>query len=519
MQAIKYYQIGGFQGHLKDPPEVLAGHFTDGNHHGIDLVLGIRPSGASYLLMPHSRYVYLFRRPPYSAPWPSERFISLSPIHFANKQELTKKLRTLSSAKKEKNGQPRDRSQANTSYTVGGEGHSPVGQSRANFEHQRVLCCVCRNEIKELSEFALRLSPALRNVSMFSLTFNTWKADVRSRTERDQDPKILDVGWTEFTLPTAFNDLAVKSSVHLVVDENSLFNNPGMKRLEFEYGTTETVEKSSLCIRLRQLFTNAEKFLASPVLLLVHDEQQTLQLLRTLGIDTLGWVHGISNLLYSDENGSRGELYDDSSRFSTLHSSHRDRPSFSRTRSSRSRSPDWSAKCKVNSRPRSPQYRAPGHSAVYVVDVRQMHHVLRQISPLNDTVPSNARDLCIQEMPPMKEEDGTSKTIHIVEKGWCAGNESRLLGRMWYTMSRGPPIDEQRALRWSSMHIKGDAQFESLNPDLSRFSSDLKGDEDSDVDPNDVVLSSRPDAPPVATSSKVSLMDADGWDDESDEDD
>lgn len=87
--------------------------------------------------MPHSRYVYLFRRPPYSAPWPSERFISLSPIHFANKQELTKKLRTLSSAKKEKNGQPRDRSQANTSYTVGGEGHSPVGQSRANFEHQR----------------------------------------------------------------------------------------------------------------------------------------------------------------------------------------------------------------------------------------------------------------------------------------------------------------------------------------------------------------------------------------------
>lgn len=66
---------------------------------------------------------------------------------------------------------------------------------------------------------------------MFSLTFNTWKADVRSRTERDQDPKILDVGWTEFTLPTAFNDLAVKSSVHLVVDENSLFNNPGMKRL------------------------------------------------------------------------------------------------------------------------------------------------------------------------------------------------------------------------------------------------------------------------------------------------
>lgn len=69
------------------------------------------------------------------------------------------------------------------------------------------------------------------------------------------------------------------------------------------------------------------------------------------------------------------------------------------------------------------------------------------------------------------------------------------------------------------MHIKGDAQFESLNPDLSRFSSDLKGDEDSDVDPNDVVLSSRPDAPPVATSSKVSLMDADGWDDESDEDD
>lgn len=108
-----------------------------------DGIPGIRPNGASYLLVPDIRYYNLrLSRPRVrSSPWPGDCFISLSPIHFPSMAALDEKKKSYDSNKKDKRG-PRDRSKANTTFTSLGDGLSKEGIERASFEHQRCVPCV-----------------------------------------------------------------------------------------------------------------------------------------------------------------------------------------------------------------------------------------------------------------------------------------------------------------------------------------------------------------------------------------
>ena len=101
---------------------------------------GIRPNGASYLLLtPEQTFERrLFYRPRSS--WGADGFASLSPVHFANKKELVAKLESYKSTGRAKDGKPRDRSKANRQYVSAPDAGLPAGRQlhvRAYFEHQR----------------------------------------------------------------------------------------------------------------------------------------------------------------------------------------------------------------------------------------------------------------------------------------------------------------------------------------------------------------------------------------------
>ncbi|KAL6298435.1 hypothetical protein BKA93DRAFT_811261 [Sparassis latifolia] len=448
MQSTRYVQIGGYMGHMKDAPEAIAQALRVGET-GIELVLGIRSCGASYLLLPENRW----RGRRVSNPWPAERFMSLSPIRFNSATELVKKLHTLMS-KKTKNGAPRDRSKANSGYVTSGEDSSPVGIARATFEHQRVFVMLHRRELNNLSNYALQPAPWLHDVKVFSFACNTWTADTRSLTEREQNPHILDLGWSEFTVPDEHGDLAIESSVHLRIKENMLLQNPRMKRLNFSYGTTEIMDKTAICSRLKQFFApSTVGDTVPPKILLVHDAQKALKILQAFGVDTSQWESGIFRLLYHSMRGHDS--------YPSLH-----------------------------------------QPSVYVIDVHLMHEKLKQAILPSANIPNNAHDLSVQ---------GRSDVNDPAQQGWCAGNESGLLGRMWYSMARGPTIDEQRLCRWVMPVINsaGDVQDPPQAP--NEVNCD---DEDDEIDPNDMVgPKEQGSAPgPSATSDiYANMSDDDDW--------
>jgi len=122
------YQIGGYRNGRWGEPDELARRLFLNNGAGTDLILGILPNGASYMLQPGNP-----AGRPYGYKWLSQDFLSLSPIHFSTLEGLAEKLKSYVSKKA-----GRDRSQANRSYTDRDEKliHNN-GIARSNFEHQR----------------------------------------------------------------------------------------------------------------------------------------------------------------------------------------------------------------------------------------------------------------------------------------------------------------------------------------------------------------------------------------------
>ncbi|OCH86890.1 hypothetical protein OBBRIDRAFT_796710 [Obba rivulosa] len=421
------------------------------------------------------QYMNTFGRSP-RPPWPSQRYISLSPVRFANRAGLKEKLYTLASSRKSKTGEPRDRSRANTQYCSAGDGPSVVGTSRAAFEHQRVFIRLLREELEDPSAFALRPMQWSRDIRIVALAYNLWAADMRLLEERERDPKILDVGWTVFDTPRRSTSLSVMEARHIVLEENRLLNNHGAKRLPFINGTTETLNRISLASQLQQLFSlPPDGRLASPMMLLVHNARATLDILRALGVDTSRWVSGISDILYSPYDHNRSSRWE---------GHRRDMDERTPTRSARSQSPR--ARQAGGTRPRSPHRSTAGLPSVYVVDVRDMYLTMNGRQTRDDNILSNARDLCIED-----EALGNNATVQGESSpgnDWCAGNESRLLGCMWSSMARGPAVDEQCVLRWRQTEpVPGTSNTASESTVTASATTEASVDpDDSDFDPNDL---------------------------------
>ena len=111
----------------------------------LELILGIRISGASNLLLTCAEYDRLARvahERPYRNPTPLSEFSNLSPIAFESVDELAKKLKTYTqcanrtnTAKQRAKADPHDTSQANRIYSQG------TVSLRYTFEEQRCAYC------------------------------------------------------------------------------------------------------------------------------------------------------------------------------------------------------------------------------------------------------------------------------------------------------------------------------------------------------------------------------------------
>jgi len=63
---------------------------------------------------------------------------------------------------------------------------------------------------------------------------------------------------------------------------------------EFEYGQTEALDLSVIASRLQGFF---EERSTHPMILLVHDQGPSLNVLRNCGVDTSTWEVGITGLI------------------------------------------------------------------------------------------------------------------------------------------------------------------------------------------------------------------------------
>ncbi|KAI1794692.1 hypothetical protein LXA43DRAFT_996154 [Ganoderma leucocontextum] len=452
--------------------------FQDGD----DLVLGIRPNGASYLLLPVDRFDSRLGPQPRDRPWSANDFESLSPIQFGQKEDLVDKLSSYVSNKKNKDRNPRDRSKANTEYTAGGEDLSDRGDERSCFEHQRLLYRLLQKTIRRPGDYAVPMPSPFHDIQIYSLAFNLWFGDTRALDERMADPKVLDVGWTEFDAPTDSDDLKAVSTTHLTIEEERYLGNPGRTRSTLP-DITQAMPRDSVSTLLQSLFASERSDDASaPKLLLVHDAKTTMAVLRTFGVDTSKWATGIKHLLCNpavSDGLRRDSQYD-------VRLERRDHGLYGKSSRERSRSPCRQPADERHVRPRSPPTRRAEAPPVYIVDVRAMYGFLMRVAPGQDnSVLVNAKALRVQDTALQRGEDDQVIYEDIDPKQWCAGRESRLLGYMWEDMANGVAIDEQRAYR--DEIAKEAASYALAAGYLGRA-------DDEDVDPNDIIQ-------PMATGS------------------
>ncbi|PIL24311.1 hypothetical protein GSI_14064 [Ganoderma sinense ZZ0214-1] len=512
MEPVKYYQIGGFKAHLPwaqwnphSNSEVLIDSLMRMFRDDDDLVLGIRPNGASYLLLPVDQFDARFgQQRPRDRPWNAHDFESLSPIQFGTEKALIDKLASYVSNKKTRGGDPRDRSKANTEYTSGGEALSDRGEERSCFEHQRLLYRLLQKTIRRHKDFAVSLPPWFHDIQIYSLAFNLWFADTRPLDERLANPRVLDVGWTEFDAPTDSDDLKAVSTTHLTVEEERYLGNPGKTRLTLP-DITQAMPRDSIATLLQNVFSSQQSNAASmPKLLLVHDTKTTMAVLHAFGVDTSKWATGIKQLLYSYSSAARNDLrtvsqYD-------VHLERRDRGSYGKPSRGRSRSPRRQSTDERHVRQRSPPTHRAEAPPVYIVDVRAMYGFLMRVAPGHDnSILLNAKALHLRDTALHRGEDDQVIYQDIDPKQWCAGKESRLIGYMWEDLANGVAIDEQRAYRNEI------AKEAAALPPAARYQGRA---DDDDVDPNDIMQPMGAGSGQPKPSKPYGMFDSEDEDDE-----
>ncbi len=314
----------------------------------------------------------------------------------------------------------------------------------------RVFYRLCQNTIPNPRDYALDPGPWFPNVRIYSFAFNLWSSDLRSLEDRLADPRVLDVGWTEFDAPTDSDDLRAVSTTHLALEENRILMNKGRTRLvcfatlfpcclttelacfQTLPDISQAMPQASIAKLVQDLFAperDGER--QPPKLLLVHDEATTRHVLRSFGVDvdSLRWVKGIKELLYCPLP-ARG--YDRATaERDTYKSYHHNDARELRDRNlkwsrNRSRSPRRRPEDETHIRSRSPPPRVDPPS-VYVVDVRQMYHYLMLTPTSNETVLSIAKALNVRDTAMARGEDDQVVYEDIDPKHWCAGRESRLV--------------------------------------------------------------------------------------------
>ncbi|KAJ7576868.1 hypothetical protein C8J56DRAFT_1061585 [Mycena floridula] len=474
-QAV-YHQLGGYRSTLmtatetKFPTSDLAAKdlaaklarpdcpLVAGNGT-IDLIFGIRNSGASCLLLTQdqvdqvnkARLGYEIRCK--SRAHEATQFASLSPAQLTIEQ--VKKLLAgyqvawIKTGQKNKRAYPsRDNSKINKIfYSEDSEEPTEITSiafNRALFEQARLLYFLMKpDEGSSISVALYNISDSLvcAGIRLCSFSMNCWSMDKRSVEERERDPfvHLLDVGFSKADV----GKWTPVTSEHLIQAENIYQSQGHLEKASFQYGQTETMKRQSIEHAIREFFRASHE----PMVLLVHGEEKVRNLISRAGIDTGTWK-------------SLGELFSPSNKGFNRSPG----PSAQRQRSSRSASPVGNKS--TSGRPRSPR---PTATNVYVIDVGKMFTARTTIESSTVGYMSDFLGISKQET-----------------KVWCAGNDAVRLFQIFCNMAEGENVDLQKGLGPQSTPII--LSEPSLRPTL--------GEND---DPNDFV--------PTSTATKMNSDD------------
>ncbi|KAJ6595962.1 hypothetical protein B0H10DRAFT_770103 [Mycena sp. CBHHK59/15] len=447
----EYYQLGGFAGSVSAHPKyasTLATKVYEALYepkNTLELVLGIRRSGTSHLLLTTAQRNAIF-----ASTHPKERvalnilnaklaftkeerdklkeereeflrtllvwdgadsasdFESLSPITFRAHDELAVKLDALQPRRSGKDAVAWDTSVQNRAYQ---DGESREGVPRGLFENSRVFYQVLRKQL-EAGRCDLRDTSWTATVRVLAFCCNLWT--------RDRRTKVLDIGWCEAQVPDLDGE-SLEMSRHIVNRENQNLVNPGKEK--YEWGESETYGVQKAAEELQRVFGGCTKPTQSPIVLLVHEEKTARDVLQSFDIDVSRWDSGLKRLLRPPVVIHRNEPLKSSGR--------------------RSASP----RPQASSRRASPPPRSL-YAPVYIVDVRSMFIALLETLNDSESVPAICRRL----------------KLYPEAKGWCAGNECRMLVQAFRSMAEGMPINEQKK-RWAT----GELQWNTNNDEVSEY--------------------------------------------------
>lgn len=382
-------QIGGFRPDIQwyhdsnfAEAAMAASHLKtkDGS---VELILGIRDSGASALLIDEQDYQRL-QLGHYRRPSSKRSFLSLSPIRFASVTDLDAKLKSLKPKGKTKG---RDDSQANKIYSD----TSGSGWARATFEDARVFRRILTDPDFRSEKYGLSpILPWKRNIKIRSLLVANWLLDLRDLDTRAADPMVLDIGMAESD-PMALSPLAERVR-HIRCKRNINMQRGAPE--DFAFGSTEILDEDEMYKEIRSFCRTDD-----PLVLLVLNSTITKTILKKVGISEEEMFFGFDKLFKSQQSANYR---------------------------SRSRSPQRS-----NGGYERRRDFAENH--VHIIDVQEMFVVMSTINQrkLIETTRTIAKQLNLE---------------HIDPNGWCAGNEAVHLLDIFKLMADGPSIDEQRAV-------------------------------------------------------------------------
>ncbi|KAF7297859.1 hypothetical protein HMN09_01006700 [Mycena chlorophos] len=495
----RYYQLGGFEGHVhpadykKKLPDVVYDALSDRETGDLELLLGIKTSGTSHLLVSEDTLQNLFRNTRHARrnQRPSFRagdFESLSPLVFKTRSSFAKKLDDLTPKAGTGRG-AKDLSRANKQYQDSNPS-APLkkGVARGQFENARVFYRLyAQPELARNFDIDLmgipRTTDRHLDIPILCFAYNTWTKDSRSREDRTRAPKVLDLAWGE--APDLGNEDAdaMKTATHLFVEANISFKNPNQKPFEAAdiNGPTETLAAELIESRSRDFFAQYSRK-DKPVIMLVHDKVVARNVLHAFKLETHEWDFGDDSLRRLLRLHQFSAPPHPAPRDPRRRVDDRD-PARDHARRSRSRSPRHHSSSSSHRHDRSPlprRERSPLpriFAPIYIVDIKSLYSTLFRTETYADTVPN-----IIKHTKIYPEEDCN---------GWCAGNELMMLWMAFRAMARRGGVDEQLVDEWPGVGASGVGQVPAAsagssstsmqtayNDDVSDYGSEEETDEE-----------------------------------------
>lgn len=381
---------------------------------------GIKPGGASYVLMNEDSWYALRMGKIYNTPFHVSEFASLSPIWFRNFEELMDKLKTYHVKKnnRAKAGTYKkhiDISEANPLGFFPNDGERNPDLSRAHYEYNRYVTpdFQAQNVLTSLQRLLWHLLEGRVEPELFGLYSQPHIAHARVKFRTlmvnywmlDSKATILDLATQEIDMDAFKSPYSPRKPVeHYRVEENSLMMKPGQDAKvdhvsvdfhslkcpqEFVHGKTTDIDMISLGNKVRD-WTRGSRTEPLVILTFNYDADVEEVLKKGFFVETLDWKTDLSTLLGVGAAGRESRVPASSSR-------------------RRSMSPQQLPYDDPRPKPRSPPpVPASNIAPVYVIDLQEMfklvarHHHHR--IPINEV----ARRLGIRE--------------HLYE-GWNSGNE------------------------------------------------------------------------------------------------